>query len=312
MYIGYQFAPVLNEQELLTLHSPEIFQNVFKTSTQVTVANDENGDVKFIFKNVIEVNDFISNACNHAKAQTLGELKFNVKKYKLKPDEDKKFNLLSKDPEAMLEQYSIKHNFRVKNDRLGFRTLSFHEKSDMFSFLVSDEAGHLKHLQIDPELIGKNQSNDIKNMEVGMPCNEDGAMSFSAEDDVPALDPTEVDGDSGLNDSCATEASVFEAVIAQKDDEIRDLKDQLLQKRSLLERKENENKKIESKFFEAQNYLEQIQQLSIKSANHVLPVIKNQLKENSENRRSTNCQSSNCLRDEYVSESVASPSRTCQ
>ena len=128
MFTGYQFAPVLTEQELLTLHSPEIFQNVFKTSIQVTVANDENGDVKFIFKNVIEVNDFISNACNHSKAQTLGELKFNVRKYKLKPDEDKKFNLQSKDPEAMLEQYSNKHNFRVKNDRVGLRTLSFQEK----------------------------------------------------------------------------------------------------------------------------------------------------------------------------------------
>ena len=307
MFTGYQFAPVLTEQELLTLHSPEIFQNVFKTSIQVTVANDENGDVKFIFKNVIEVNDFISNACNHSKAQTLGELKFNVRKYKLKPDEDKKFNLQSKDPEAMLEQYSNKHNFRVKNDRVGLRTLSFQEKIDMFRFLVSDEAGHLKHLQIDPELIdiGKNQSNDydLKDTDVRMPCNENGAMLFSAEDD-----PTEVDGDSGLNDSCATEASVYEAVIAQKDDEIRDLKNQLLQKSSQLERKENESKKIESKFFEAQNYLEQIQQLSIKSANHVLPVIKNQFKENSENRRSNNCQSSNCLRDEYVSKLVTSPS----
>ena len=169
----------------------------------------------------------------------------------------------------------------MKNDRVGLRTLSFQEKIDMFRFLVSDEAGHLKHLQIDPELIdiGKNQSNDydLKDTDVRMPCNENRAMLFSAEDD-----PTEVDGDSGLNDSCATEASVYEAVIAQKDDEIRDLKNQLLQKSSQLERKENESKKIESKFFEAQNYLEQIQQLSIKSANHVLPVIKNQLKENSE------------------------------
>ena len=72
---------------------------------------------------------------------------------------------------------------------------------------------------------------------------------------------------------------MYEAVIAQKDDEIRTLKQQLLLTNSQLDRKEVESKKNESKFFEVQDCLDQIQELSIKSTNHVLSSVRDKLKD---------------------------------
>ena len=49
---------MLTEKELLTLHSPQSCENVFKTAIKVIIAEDhiEKKDVKFLFKGVIEIN----------------------------------------------------------------------------------------------------------------------------------------------------------------------------------------------------------------------------------------------------------------
>ena len=281
---------MLTEKELLTLHSPQSCENVFKTAIKVIIAEDhiEKEDVKFLFKGVIEINEFIFDS-KSKEAKTLGELRAKAKSCKLIRDEFGKYNLLSKDLISKIEALSIIYNFEVKSIRLGIRTLSFSTKVDLFSFLLSEEGKHLKSLQIDPHLILTSNSISSENMKsMDDVCKgNDQNMNFQFHyepEDIEKLhaiadDALELDGDSVLNDSCATETSVYEAVIAQKDDEIRNLKQQLLLTNSQLDRKEVESKKNESKFFEVQDCLDQIRELSIKSTNHVLSSVRDKLKD---------------------------------
>ena len=194
--------------------------------------------------------------------------------------------MLSKDLISKIEALSLIYNFEVKSIRLGIRTLSFSTKVDLFSFLLSEEGKHLKSLQIDPHLILTSNSNSGENIKSvddvckGDEPNKNFRFHYELEDSEKLhADALELDGDSVLNDSCATEASVYEAVIAQKDDEIRNLKQQLLFTNSQLDRKKVESKKNESKFFEVQDCLDQIRELSIKSTNHVLSSVRDKLKD---------------------------------
>ena len=242
---------MLTEKELLTLHSPQSCEHVFKTAIKVIIAEDhiEKEDVKFLFKGVIEINEFIFDS-KSKEAKTLGELRAKAKSYTLIRDEFGKYNLLSKDLISKIEALSIIYNFEVKSIRLGIRTLSFSTKVDLFSFLLSEEGKHLKSLQIDPHLILTSNSISSENMKLmddvckGDDPNKNFQFHYKLEDSQKLhADALELDGDSVLNDSCATEASVYEAVIAQKDDEIRNLKQQLLLTNSQLDRKEVESKK---------------------------------------------------------------------
>ena len=278
---------MLTEKELLTLHSPQSCGNVFKTAIKVHITEDpiEKEDVKFLFKGVIEINEFIFDS-KSKEAKTLGELREKAKSYKLIRDEFGKYNLLSKDLISKIEALSLIYNFEVKSIRLGIRTLSFSTKVDLFSFLLSEEGKHLKSLQIDPHLILTSNSNSGENIKSaddvckGDEPNKNFRFHYELEDSEKLhADALELDGDSVLNDSCATEASVYEAVIAQKDDEIRNLKQQLLFTNSQLDRKKVESKKNESKFFEVQDCLDQIRELSIKSTNHVLSSVRDKLKD---------------------------------
>ena len=92
------------------------------------------------------------------------------------------------------------------------------------------------------------------------------------------------ENESVLDDSCTTESSVYEAVIAQKDDEITLLKSWLSHMDDLLRRKENENKKIETKLFDSQDVLTQVTKIitNNNSIHHVIPEVREFLKKKNE------------------------------
>ena len=81
--------------------------------------------------------------------------------------------------------------------------------------------------------------------------------------------------DSGLNDSCATDASLLEIALAQKEDEIKQLKSEMNQKDEVIERQRIQTNRIERRYFEASNNLETIKKLVIGLDNqgHILSTI---------------------------------------
>ena len=300
--LGYQHQPVLSESEMLTLHSPEFVDNVLSTKHDVKVVAGSKGGLTFVFKTVIDLNVFIFDKCSREKAKTLGELKMKVEHLKLMTDDDGLYRVSSKDPRSKLEPLADKYKFELKDIRLGVRTLCFRSKADMFEFLLDgdEKISSLNNLRLDQTLIASSDSEEsmvgkIPNESIQEnPYSADNHLTIlcssspvvkteadtAAEEESGILDVGN-DDDSALNDSCATEASVYEAVIAQKDDEIRLLKSQLNQKDDLIKRSETEAKKIEKKFFEKQEvvdqitmFTEQINKIVSKSSHHIITEIK--------------------------------------
>ena len=299
---GYQHIPVLTEQEMLTLHSPEYVDNVLSTTHDVKVVTGDNDEITFVFKTVIELNVFIFDKCSKETAKTLGELKANAKPLKLVSDEDGFYRVTSKSPRSQLEPFTEKYRFELKDVRLAVRTLCFRRKADLFEFLLDENNGSIKNLRIDASMIVECEESSVLKCvdpsgDLDGPTEENYCTSASTPRQVghttvdelvggqiclDILDMVDDDDDSVLNDSCATEASVYEAVIAQKDDEIRLLKSQLSQKDDVIRRKENENRKIETKLFDSQEVLTQVTKIitNNNSLQHVIPEVRENLKNN--------------------------------
>jgi hypothetical protein len=295
---------VWTEQEMLTLHSPEYVDNVLSTKQDVKVVMEADDKITFVFKTVMELNVFIHDKCAKETAKTLGELKAKVSPVKLVSDEDGLYRVISKAPRSMLEPFAEKYRFELKDVRLAVRTLCFRSKVELYEFLLDENTASIRNLRIDKNTIVKfEESSNLKSVVVypsdDLKClNEEKDSIFSSS--PSHLRPTAVDAplegqvclgildvedddDSVLNDSCATEASVYEAVIAQKDDEIRLLKSQLSQKDDVIRRKENENRKIESKLFDSQDVLTQVTKIitNNNSLQHVIPQVRETLNNNS-------------------------------
>ena len=299
---GYQHIPVLTEQEMLTLHSPEYVDNVLTTRHDVKVVTGVNDEITFVFKSVIELNVFIFDKCSKETAKTLGELKANVTPLKLVSDEDGFYRVTCKSSRSKLEPLAEKYRFELKDLRLAVRTLCFRSKADLFEFLLDENNASINKLRIDASLIVEcDESSILKCVDpsgdLDGPTEENYCTSASTPRQVGHMTEDELvggqscsdihdvvddDDDSVLNDSCATEASIYEAVIAQKDDEIRLLKSQLSQKDDVIRRKENENRKIETKLFDSQEVLTQVTKIitNNNSLQHVIPEVRETLKNN--------------------------------
>ena len=200
-----------------------------------------------------------------------------------------------------MEPFAEKYRFELKEVRLALKTLCFRSKIDLYEFLLDENIASIKIIRIDKNsIVMFEESSSLKSVDPSddLKClTEENDLIFSSSPsqvretgvDAPSegqvclgiLD-AEDDDDSVLNDSCATEASVYEAVIAQKDDEIRLLKSQLSQKDDVIRRKENENKKIESKLFDSQDVLTQVTKIitNNNSLQHVIPQVRETLKNN--------------------------------
>ena len=291
---------------MLTLHSPEYVRNVFSSRHEVKVVTGPNDEITFVFKSVIELNVFIFDHCASETAKTLGELKTKSKimPLKLTSDENGFFCASSKAQLLKLEPLAEEFNFELKDVRLGVRTLCFRSKADLFKFLLDEKIASINFLSIDTSLIIRSKElTDVKSIESSpnpsttspieeirsstpIQVSHSEEESFAEDQTSSILVGVENDDESEsvLDDSCATEASVYEAVIAQKDDEIRLLKSQLSHKDDLIRRKENENKKIETKLFDSQDVLTQVTKMltNNNSIHHVIPKVKESLKKENE------------------------------
>lgn len=300
--LGYQYIPVLTEQEMLTLHSPEYVDNVLSTKQDVKVVMEADEKITFVFKTVMELNVFIHDKCAKETAKTLGELKANVTPLKLVSDEDGLYRVTSKALRPKLEPFAEKYRFELKEVRLAVRTLCFRSKVELYEFLLDENVASINNLRIEKNsIVMVEESSNLKSVDPSedLKClNEEKDFIFSSSPSqvrhtgVDAalkgqvclgILEVEDDDDSVLNSSCATEASVYEAVIAQKDDEIRLLKSQLSQKDDVIRRKENENRKIESKLFDSQDVLTQVTKIitNNNSLQHVIPQVRETLRDKS-------------------------------
>ena len=289
---------------MLKLHSPEYVNNVLSTRLDVKVVTGANDEITFVFKPVNERNVFIFDHCANDTAKTLGELKTKskVKPLKLTPDENGFYRASSKASILKLEPLAEEFKFELRDIRHGVRTLCFRSKVDLFEFLLDEKVSSIPNISIDKSLIIRSEEfTNAKSIEsspdpstrglinemrssspIQVPQNEEGTP---AEDQISSgIVDVENDDVSVLDDSCTTEASVYEAVMAQKDDEIRLLKSQLSHKDDLIRRKENENKKIETKLFDSQDVLTQVTKIltNNNSLHHVIPEVRESLKKNNE------------------------------
>ena len=270
--LGFQHEPVLTEQDLLLIHSPEKCSNVFRTSVKGTLGEDSEGNVSLIFRSVVDLNTFLFEKCSNNKAKTFGELKTRKNDLVLKCDEDGLYKLVSEDSPLRLRPLAEKYNFSIKNE-LFLRTLSFRSKFQMFKFLFSDDLHNIDNLQILPSQIV-----NLEDLKTRIPNNEDLQEPKNIieeifdEENHPEMFESK---DSGLNDSCATDASLLEIALAQKEDEIKQLKSEMNQKDEVIERQRIQTNRIERRYFEASNNLETIKKLVIGLDNegHILSTI---------------------------------------
>ena len=252
--------------------------NVFRTIIKVTLSEDVDGNVLAIFKSVVDLNTFIFDKCSNNKVKAFGELKSMKNHLALRCDEDGMFKLVSTSLPQYLRPFSEKYNFKIKN-ALNLRTLSFQSKIDMFTFLLSDDLDDIDNLKIaSSQIINTNQMKISPRRLDDTNTNEDDHvqnLDMLEVDNVQSVDSLEDESeqevfeskDSGLNDSCATDVSLLEIALVQKEEEIKYLRSELRQRDEVIERQRIQSSKVEDKYFEASNSLEKIKIL-VNELNH--------------------------------------------
>jgi len=152
--LGYQYRPVLSEQDLLAIHSSEYCKNIFRTGIPITVVWE--GDlVAYHFKTVTEVNKFLFNKSKFENTRSLGQLRsYKVVPKKFLSDEKGFFRLITSDSDKKIKSAKlVSEKLQIKPACQGGNHLLFSDKLDLFKFLVSDSASKLDHLQFDDDQI---------------------------------------------------------------------------------------------------------------------------------------------------------------
>ena len=244
----------MSEEEVLNVHSPEAYSNVFRTNIPVKIVENSQGSIRCVFQEVIQLNTFLFDRCSNKIAKTLGELKKNLKPLILEPSQDGVYRLITKDENVKDRCSKLAEIFKFTlqpNAQMKAMNLLFSKKLDMFKFLFDHEAMMMfKTMQIDGEQIVN--KDDIKVAErVESPVVGDH------------LEPCQLfdSQDVGLIESTATEVSVLETSLALKDDEIKSLKTELSHKNDIIGRQGKQIKKIENKFYEKESAMLKINQL---------------------------------------------------
>jgi len=143
--LGYQHEPVLTENDLLAIQSPEYCRNIFRTSVVMRVKMKED-TVVYEFRNVTDVNRFLYNKSSSVKTRSLGLLRKNVVPKVI--EMDKGFYRLYSAGPKIPDIIGEKHRFKVNGPYLLFSS-----KLDLFAFLVSEDAAGIDHLQFDDKYI---------------------------------------------------------------------------------------------------------------------------------------------------------------
>ena len=152
----------------------------------------------------------------------------------------------------------------------------------MFQFLFSKDAIGFNYIQIDANCLAGDDviaTQDDNNVDYDEVFNEPSSDEITNDynDEVNGNNVV-VSADSGLNDSCATDLSMVELTLAEKEEEIKQLKNEaklkdklLVEKEDLIHRKDTENKKLTSKYSQFQQDFAQIKRLIEKNSHHIDP-----------------------------------------
>merc|ERR1712098_323769 len=251
---GYQHPPILTESDLLLLHSPEKYSNVFKTSVSPHLKEDSNGNVSLRCKKVVQLNAFIFEVCCNKKAKSMGELKRHESRLSLTTDENGFYILVSKDDPSKFNLHSFKFRFIVHAESLGVTKLKFSRKIDMFKFLFAQEDTNVETLQIESSFILGDKP-DVPQEEIAS-VSDDQSDEVVEEEETEGVTLFDVEEgleckDSGLNDSIVTARSIYEIELEEKNEEINRLRFEVSQRDLLLDRNkiemEQKDKLLEQK-----------------------------------------------------------------
>jgi len=230
--LGYHHEPVLTEHDLLAIQSPELCWNIFRTSVLINVKM-KNDVVVYEFRNVSDVNKFLSDKTSSRNTMSLGLLRKNVVPKMITTD-NKGFYRLIGDGSKICGNTGKRHGFTVDGPFLLFRN-----KRKMFAFLVSKDASELEHLQFYEENIKDPSREELA-------ASYDGPKVDRTDDDIlfssykPSKEENlkisgdsdkQVEGISELGRSVRTvdeESLLARSLLDQRDEEIISLKKKLL------------------------------------------------------------------------------------
>jgi len=154
--LGYSLPPILTEGQLLMLLSAKLCRNVFLTSLPIRVDVDGEGQIRYRFNSVTDVNLFLfrthASKDMRAKGKGLGYLVRNDIKSNIKMEEegDNTFELMTEHknlPEEVFQFPGICVTPIQAGAAIVGNLLNFTNKLSLFKFLVSSEASRLDHLQ---------------------------------------------------------------------------------------------------------------------------------------------------------------------
>ena len=253
---GYQYHPVLSEKELLSVQSPNYRRNIFKTSViDILVDSNSFNEISLVFRTVADVNTFLFEVFNSKGPRTLGDLKENARDLILKPRQGQ-FVLLSEDDPGLLDGLREKFQFEL-TDSDGGSALKFEDKLKMFVFLFSQQGKNLQQLTID-------QSQIVNKVESTI----DGLKEDENENIVKKVDSDQVEENNNDDIKANIEASEITPTETEQNQEIEGLKAELRAKDETIERKINQQKKMEKRFYELQSQIQQIASICSSAINH--------------------------------------------
>ena len=154
--LGYTLPPILTEGQLLMLLSAKLCRNVFLTSLPIRVDVDGEGEIRYCFNSVTDVNLFLfrthASKDMRAKGKGLGYLVRNDIKSNIILEEkgDNTFELMTEHknlPEEVFQFPGICVTPIQAGAAIVGNLLNFTNKLSLYKFLVSSEASRLDHLQ---------------------------------------------------------------------------------------------------------------------------------------------------------------------
>ena len=262
---GYQYPPVLTEQDLLTVQSPNYCANIFKNSVEeISVFFNSSMEITYVFRNVTDVNVFLFEVTGNKELRTLGKLKENSQNLFLDPPHGYFVLNTSTENPLALDRAGDKYQFKISIKNSQRAELRFEDKFEMFKFLVSKEGKERKVLSFDQSQILKKTTDEISNPQSveEVECHPLGVERREPEG--------RADDQNNIVDVQREDAVVeyksfsFTSMLEQ---EVQDLRTELDAKDVVIERQKIE-KKMEKKYYELQDQMNKIGSIVASSCIH--------------------------------------------
>ena len=164
----------------------------------------------------------------------------------------------------MLESSTETFQFVKSAHPGGGLELKFEDKHEMFKFFLSEGGQKLQKLSFDESQIFDMEEISVKDVKLE---SSDGTLTESS----PALGGEKKSEDHFKFESLKNElekASEIDLVVQEKDEEIKELRREVRDTKEMMERQDNQNRKLERKCFALQDQLERIQSIASSSCHH--------------------------------------------